>query len=102
MNNSRITDLPTPKSPPKRGLSNLNIAIITLTEEGLKTARRMGTGFNPPPSTYVFKKIGEGNNCIIEDEMSPHMILFSEPLHQLVNYYGHGDCRKGDCPKHSG
>ena len=85
MNISRITDLPTPKSPPKRGLSNLNIAIITLTEEGLKTARRMGTGFNPPPSTYVLKKIGEGNNCIIEDEMSPHMILFSEPLHQLVN-----------------
>jgi len=63
----------------------LNIAIISLTEEGLRTARRIGTGFSPPPSTYVFKKMGEGNNCITEDTMSPYIIPFSEPLQQLVN-----------------
>lgn len=63
----------------------LNIAIITLTEDGLKTARRIGTRFNPAPTTYVFKKIGEENNYIIEKMISPHIIYFSEPLQQLVN-----------------
>lgn len=63
----------------------MNIAIITLTEEGLKTARRIGTGFNPSPSTYVLKRIGEENNCITDNKKFPHMIFFSEPLHQLVN-----------------
>ncbi len=30
VNISRITDLPTPQSPPKRGLSNLNFEVIML------------------------------------------------------------------------
>lgn len=63
----------------------MNIAIITLTEEGLKTARKIGTGFNPPPLVYVFKKIGDDNNSLDENKRYPHVILFSEPLHQLVN-----------------
>ncbi len=63
----------------------MNIALITLTEEGLKTARRIGTGFDPPPSTYILKKTGEGNNCSIGDKIPSHIIPFSEPLQQLVN-----------------
>ncbi|MFN3533616.1 MAG: cobalt-precorrin 5A hydrolase [Candidatus Brocadia sp.] len=64
----------------------MNIAIITLTEEGLKTAQRIGTGFDPLPSLYIFKKTRvEGNNCSTEDKMPSHITPFSEPLQQLVN-----------------
>lgn len=63
----------------------MNIALIALTEEGLKTARRIGTGFDPPPSTYIFNKTGEGNNCSTEDKTPPYIRPFSEPLQQLVN-----------------
>ncbi|MCF6155171.1 MAG: cobalamin biosynthesis protein CbiG [Candidatus Brocadia sp.] len=63
----------------------MNIAIISLTEEGLKTAQRIGAGFVPPPSTYIFKKDGEGNNCNAGDKISSHVTPFSEPLQQLVN-----------------
>lgn len=63
----------------------MNIAIITLTEEGLKTARRIGTGFDPLPSTYILKKTGEENNYSTEDETPSHITAFSEPLQQLVN-----------------
>ncbi|HHT9130820.1 MAG TPA: cobalt-precorrin 5A hydrolase [Candidatus Brocadiaceae bacterium] len=62
----------------------MRIAIVSLTEEGFKTARRIGAGFRPPPSTYVFKKIGAVTNSIPEDKTSPHIISFSEPLQQLV------------------
>jgi len=63
----------------------LRIAIVSLTEEGLKTAQRIGAGFRPPPSTYVFKKIGEETDSIPEDKPSPHIIPFPEPLQQLVS-----------------
>lgn len=63
----------------------MNIAVITLTEDGLKTARRIGAGFNPPPSIYVFRKIGDGINSLVENKRYPHIIVFSEPLQQLVN-----------------
>ncbi len=61
----------------------MNIAIIALTEEGLKTARRIGVGFVPPPSAYVLRKIIEGNNST--DKMPPQITPFSESLQQLVN-----------------
>ena len=63
----------------------MNIAMIALTEEGLKTARRIGTGFHPSPSIYVFRKAGEDKNALGENITDPHTILFSEPLQQLVD-----------------
>lgn len=63
----------------------MNIAVITLTEEGLKTAQRMGTGFNPSPATYLFGKTGWDNSAGVEKKLYPHIIVFSEPLQQLVN-----------------
>lgn len=64
--------------------SHLNIAIIVLTKEGLRTARRIGKGFVPLPPLYVYKKTGEDNDGIPEDKMFPHITPFSEPLQHLV------------------
>ncbi|CAG1770081.1 cobalt-precorrin 5A hydrolase [uncultured bacterium] len=63
----------------------MNIAIITLTEEGLRTARRIRAGFIPPHPLYVYRKTGEENDCIPEDKMPSDITPFSEPLQQLVN-----------------
>ncbi len=63
----------------------LNIAVISLTEEGLRTALRIGKGFVPPPPAFVYKKTGEENVRVGEDEMPSRIIPFSEPLQQLVN-----------------
>lgn len=63
----------------------MRIAIVSLTKEGLKTAQRIGAGFRPPPSMYVFKKIGEETDSIPEDKPLPHIIPFPEPLQQLVS-----------------
>lgn len=63
----------------------MNIAVITLTDDGLKTARRIGTGFHPSPSIYLFRKAEEDKNALGENTADPHAILFFEPLHQLVN-----------------
>jgi len=63
----------------------LNIAVITLTDEGLKTARRIGTGFHPSPSIYLFRKTGEDKSAPGENTTESHTIFFSEPPHQLVD-----------------
>jgi cobalt-precorrin 5A hydrolase len=63
----------------------LNIAIIALTEEGLRTAQRISAGLIPPPPTYVYKKLGEKNGCIPEERMPSRITPFSEPLQHLVN-----------------
>ncbi|MDN3513953.1 MAG: cobalamin biosynthesis protein [Candidatus Brocadia sp.] len=63
----------------------MNIAIITLTEEGLRIAQRIGAGFDPPPPTYMFKKKAVGNDYFTECKMPTHITPFSEPLQQLIN-----------------
>ncbi|MBU6392522.1 MAG: cobalamin biosynthesis protein, partial [Planctomycetes bacterium] len=62
----------------------MNIAIIALTEHGLKTARRIESGFEPSPSTYVLNKIAKGT-CFTERNTSARIISFSESLQQLVH-----------------
>lgn len=63
----------------------LNIAIITLTQQGLQTARRIEKGFEPTPSIYVLKKIALKNSLIECNASTYNTCFFSEPLHQLVN-----------------
>jgi len=62
----------------------MNIAIIALTEQGSKTAKRIGSGFIPTPSIYVLNKITQ-DTCFTESDKSARIILFSEPLQQLVH-----------------
>ena len=62
----------------------LNIAVITLTEQGLKTAQRIGKSITPAPPIYVFRKIIE-NTCFTESSTSTNITYFSDPLHQVVN-----------------
>ena len=62
----------------------MNIAIIALTEQGSKTAQRIGSGFTPIPSIYVLNKIAK-DTCFIESDKSAGITLFSEPLQQLVH-----------------
>ena len=62
----------------------MNIAIIALTEQGLKTAQRIEAGLKPNPSIYVFKKITE-ETCLPESKVFDHITSFSEPLQQLIN-----------------
>ncbi|MEP9410139.1 MAG: cobalamin biosynthesis protein [Candidatus Brocadia sp.] len=62
----------------------MNIAIITLTKEGFKTARRIVTNFAPPPSMYILEKAVKGDSFSTEDKLSSYIVLFSEPLQQLV------------------
>ena len=62
----------------------LNIAIIALTEQGSKTAQRIGSGFASTPSIYVLNKAAE-NISIKKSNTSPGITLFSEPLQHLVN-----------------
>ena len=61
----------------------LNIAIIALTEQGSKTAKRIGSGFIPTPSIYVLNKVTQ-DTCFTESDKSARITLFSEPLQQLV------------------
>lgn len=60
------------------------LAIITLTEEGLKTAQRIEKGIKPASSIYVFRKI-EKDISLADSSTSPHITYFSDPLHQLIN-----------------
>ena len=62
----------------------MNIAIIALTEQGSKTAQRIGSGFTPIPSIYVLNKIVK-DTCFTESNTSASITLFSEPLQHLVN-----------------
>ena len=62
----------------------MNIAIIALTEQGSKTAQRIGSGFIPTPSIYVLNKVTQ-DTCFTESDKSARIILFSEPLQQLVH-----------------
>lgn len=62
----------------------MNIAIIVLTEHGLKTALRISEGFEAAPSLYVLRKL-EKINYLTEDKSSMHFVFFSEPLQQLVS-----------------
>lgn len=62
----------------------MNIAIIALTEQGSKTAQRIGSGFIPTPSIYVLNKITQ-DTCFTESDKSARIIFFSEPLQQLVH-----------------
>src|SRR3990167_9241819 len=62
----------------------MNIAIIALTEQGSKTALRIGSGFSPTPSIYVLNNIAK-DTCFTESDKSARIILFSEPLQQLVH-----------------
>ena len=61
----------------------MNIAIIALTEPGLKTARRIGTDFKPTPSVYVLKKITK-ETYLPESTTTKHITFFSEPLQQFI------------------
>lgn len=63
----------------------LNVAVISLTEEGLRTALRIGSGLVPHPPTYVYKKTGDEHVGITEDESPQRIIPFCEPLQQLVH-----------------
>ena len=62
----------------------MNIAIIALTEQGSKTAKRIGSGFIPTPSIYVLNKVTQ-DTCFTESDKSARITLFSEPLQQLVH-----------------
>ena len=62
----------------------LNIAIIALTEQGSKTAQRIGLGFIPTPSIYVLNKVTQ-DTCFTESNKSARITLFSEPLQQLIH-----------------
>ncbi|HHT9138143.1 MAG TPA: cobalt-precorrin 5A hydrolase [Candidatus Wunengus sp. YC60] len=62
----------------------MNIAIIALTEQGSKTAQRIGTKFSPTPSIYLVDRKTE-NTSITKDNTPRNIIVFSEPLQQLVN-----------------
>ncbi len=61
----------------------MNIAIIVLTEHGLKIAKRISKDFEPFPSLYVLSKL-EKITYLTENNLSAHPIFFSEPLQQLV------------------
>jgi cobalt-precorrin 5A hydrolase len=63
----------------------LNIAVITLTDDGLNTARRIVSGLHPVPLTYVFTKAGEGVDAFARNTIDQHIVLFTEPLQHLVN-----------------
>lgn len=62
----------------------MNIAIIVLTEHGLKTAQRISKGFEPAPSMYVLSKL-EKITYLTENDLSTRLVFFSEPLRQLVH-----------------
>lgn len=61
----------------------MNIAIIALTEQGSKTAKRIGAGFVPTPSLYVLNKVTQ-DVCFTDADKSAGIIYFPEPLQQLV------------------
>src|SRR3972149_11994541 len=62
----------------------MNIAIIALTEQGSKTAKRIVSGFIPTPSIYVLNKVTQ-DTCFTENNPTARITLFSEPLQQLVH-----------------
>lgn len=62
----------------------MNIAIIAITEQGLKTSTRIGIYYKPTPSIHVLKKVVEGSP-LTHNDTSICITLFSEPLHQLVD-----------------
>jgi len=62
----------------------MNIAIIALTEQGSKTAQRIGSGFTPIPSIYVLNKVTQ-DTCFTENNPTARITLFTEPLQQLVH-----------------
>lgn len=70
----------------------MNIAIITLTEPGLNTAQRIGTGIESTHHIYVPEKIlalqkmrGVACACFTESNTAHHITAFSEPLQHVVN-----------------
>ncbi len=62
----------------------LNIAIIAITEQGSKTAKRIVSGFIPTPSIYVLNKVTQ-DACFTENNSTAGITVFSEPLQQLVH-----------------
>lgn len=62
----------------------MSLAIITLTEQGLKTARRIEKGLVAAPSIYVVKRIIEEASFRESGISTGGIIPFSVPLHQLV------------------
>ncbi|MBI2470091.1 MAG: cobalamin biosynthesis protein [Planctomycetes bacterium] len=62
----------------------MNIAIIALTEQGSKTAQRIGSGFITAPRLYVLNKAVK-DPCFADSNASAGITLFSEPLQQLVH-----------------
>src|SRR3990172_10953877 len=62
----------------------MNIAIIALTEQGSKTAKRIVSGFIPTPSIYVLNKVTQ-DTCFTANNPTARISLFSKPLQQLVH-----------------
>src|SRR5574340_1597967 len=63
----------------------MKIAIITLTEQGLKIARKIEKGFEPIPSIYMFNKATEKTSFVESSIFTCSITYFSESLQQLVN-----------------
>lgn len=62
----------------------MNIAIVTLTNQGLQVAQRITGTYVPVPSIFMPKK-PEGKTIPQEGVFSEHLFFFTEPLHQFVN-----------------
>ena len=62
----------------------MNIAIITLTEQGLITAQRIKKSLKHSSSIYIPEKAIE-RICISESDVSTQISRFSVTLHQLVS-----------------
>lgn len=61
----------------------MNTAIITISEQGLVTALRIGKGCKQPVSLYVLARIAEGRD-LGKDTLFTGITCFSESLYQLV------------------
>ncbi len=61
----------------------MNTAIITISEQGLTTALRIGKGYKYPVSLYALARLAEGRD-LRKDTLFADVTCFPEPLHQLV------------------
>ncbi len=61
----------------------MKTAIITISEQGLATALRIGMGYKHPVSLYALARIAEGRD-LRKDTHFAGITCFPEPLHQLV------------------
>lgn len=61
----------------------MNIAIITITEKGVETSKRIVSYMDTPPSVYIFNS-GDKDEIVNAGDNLKNAVYFNEPLHQLV------------------